>query len=374
MRVLDHPMERKSLEDLSGPGVYIFCSETKAELDRCIIESSQVPQHLASDLIVLYVGKEKVLKNRLRTYCRESSAAAGDWHKANKLQTSARSVLILSCPSHFEACLLELFLIRILAPKLNSMSLGSGRIYYVQECRESGDLRVSQKRHVGYRTWGFLRQRSMIEYAFDALSKGLDGFDVSTNQLSIKSVAGTHAGLKRQKRLHLTISKDKSGVAKALLRGKSRGLMREIWRKMQEAALNQQFHHAASLRDMFFALRQFQIQLKRSRRINRLFKNAVFVLADPNASSTRSYTLRRFALRKIAQQDGRTSSGETAAFVALISAAASIFRDGCECKSDLERLKVNFEFLRLMLWWHDNKPEPCSLGAADSGFRFSSEN
>jgi excinuclease UvrABC nuclease subunit len=303
----------------------------------------------------------------MRTYCPLRSAVAGDWHKANKLQASARSVLILACPTHFEACLLELYLIRILAPKYNSMSLGSGKLYYVQECKQSGDLLVSQRRRAGFRSWGFLRQRSTLEFAFDALSKVLDGYNAATREFSMKFVAGTPVNLKRQKRLQLVIKKDKSESAKALLRGKSRGPMMALWKKMKEAALNQQYHHAATLRDMFFALRQFQNQLKRSRRISRFLKNVDFVIGDPKNNSARNYTLKSFGLQKIAQRGGIIECSQTSHFVSVITSAAKIFSDECDCKTDLERLKVNFEFLRLMLWWHDNKPEPCSLGSADDG-------
>ena len=303
----------------------------------------------------------------MSTYCSRRSAAAGDWHKANKLHALARSVLILSCPTHFEACLLELILIRILSPQLNSMSLGSGKIYYVQECRQSGELLVSQKRRAGYRSWGFLRQRSMIEFAFDALSKVLDGYDVGTGEFSMRSVAGTQASVQRQKRLHLMVRKDKSEVVKTLLRGKSRGPMMVLWHRMKEAAMNQQYHHAATLRDMFFALRQFQIHLKRSRRMSRSFKNTTFVIGDFHSSSARNYTLYRYGIKNIAQRDGTIENKETSDFVSLMRSAAGIFSAEYVCKSDFESLKVNFEFLRLMLWWHDNKPEPCSLGSADDG-------
>jgi len=304
----------------------------------------------------------------LRTYSPERSAAAGDWHKANHLQTSARSVLILSCPSHFEACLLELFLIRILSPKLNSMSLGGGRIYYVQECRVSGELMVSQKRRSGYKSWGFLRQRSTIEFAFDALGKVLDGYDTATGEFALKSVAGTQASLKRQKRLHLIVKKEKSETAKAMLRGKRGGPLRELWKGMKEAALNQQYHHAATLRDMFFVLRQFQTQLKRARRVSRLFKYSVFIIRNEKNSSARCYMVKRFCMQNIAQQNGISEYSETTDFLSLMTSAAELFNSKTVCKSDHERLRVNFEFLRLMLWWHDNKPEPCSLGPADDGY------
>lgn len=367
MRVLDHPFERKSLDDFSGPGVYVFCAETKAKVESCLADPQQIPVQLSEALTVLYVGKAKTLKNRLRTYCVKGSAAAGDWHKANKLNSSAGSVLVLPCPSHFEACLLELFLIRLLSPKLNFMSLGSGKIYYIQECKSSGELVVSQKRRAGFKSWGFLRQRAMIEYAFDAFARVLDSYDVVSCEVAIAAVAGTQAGLKRQKRLRLSIGKDKSEVAKALLRGKKNSVLKGLWKKMREAAQNQQFHHAAQLRDMFFALRQFQLQLKRSRRISRLLKNARFIIGDSAFGISRSYSLHHFSLQKIAQEEGNPRPEENAQFILLMSSAMTIFRKEYECKTDLERLKVNFEFLRLMLWWHDNKPEPCSLRPADAG-------
>lgn len=368
MRVLEHPFERKSVAGLSDPGVYVFSSAPPAEIEPHIADGAKLFARLMDGSFVLYVGKAKCLGNRLRTYCKQGSAAAGDWHKANKLNAEARSVVVIPCPSHFEACLLEVLLIRVLSPHLNFMSTGTGKIHYIQEDLSTGELVVSSKRREHSKSWGFIRQRSTVEFAFDALSQVLEGFDHTLGDVALNPLVGTHAGTSRRKRLHLFIEREKRDVARHFLRGKKSILLGALWRKMKEAALNQQFHHAAQLRDLFFAMRHFQHQLKRSRRIARKLKNAQFTLGDSKMNTHRSYVLRRFSLDHIAQGEGSFLPEHHPVFLGLLSSSLQTFRNEFVCKNDHERLKLNFEFLRLMLWWHDNMPEPCELGPAKTGF------
>ncbi len=363
IRVLDHPLERKTFAALDGPGVYIFTTARPESFQLILERPAELLSFLQTDLEVCYVGKAKRLNQRLKTYRSEGGAAAGDWYKANKLHERAKSVLVVPTPTHFEACLLELFLIRILDPQLNFMSTRPGKLYYVQQTLKTREVFATTRRMKGIKTWGCVRLKSELRVAFDVFNEILDFYDPQQDVLKIRPVDSAAFRSTRSRRFSLYVAEKHASTVTQVLRGKKVGLLNSLWRTMRAAADEQQFHHAARLRDAYRALRQLQSQLIRSRKIMRRLRCNTFFIRGEGVRSGREYILSKYSLKR-AVAVGTQQTPEEDVFLGLMNAAMEIFQSLFNGENDLERLRVNFEFLRLMLWWLDNQPEECATRSA----------
>jgi hypothetical protein len=127
--------------------VYLFFGESLRE---CRV-SPQADGHVFLQAVLngngpfpLYVGKAKCLKDRLSTYATalagprrtpaKASAALradrGEQHKLRVLREHARTCAVITGGTHFNACLLEILLIRTLRPPLNSASTSPSRTLF----------------------------------------------------------------------------------------------------------------------------------------------------------------------------------------------------------------------------------------------------
>ncbi|MBM3380913.1 MAG: hypothetical protein FJY29_00520 [Betaproteobacteria bacterium] len=364
IRVLDHPLDRKSLTPLDGPGVYIFTTASPESLQAIVERPTELIAFLSAQVEISYVGKAKRLNQRLKTYRVDAGAAAGDWYKANKLHEKAKSVLVVSTPTHFEACLLELFLIRILDPQLNFMSTRPGKLFYVQQNHEKREVFATTRRIKGVKTWGCVRVKSELRAAFDVFNEILEFYDPGQDALKIRPVDSAGFRSTRSRRYSLYVTEKHAFTVMQVLRGKKAGLLNSLWRSMRAAADEQQFHHAARLRDAYLALRQLQLQLVRSRKIMRRLRRNVFQIRDADGLSGREYILSKYDFEKAMSAPMQHASSDDTAFLSLMNSVMEIFRTQFKVENDLERLRVNFEFLRLMLWWLDNQPEDCTTRSA----------
>ncbi|MEN9530364.1 MAG: UvrABC system protein [Pseudomonadota bacterium] len=364
IRVLDQPLDRKSLTPLDGPGVYIFSNALPEVFQPILDHPAELLALLQDQIEVCYVGKAKRLNQRLKTYRSEGGAAAGDWYKANKLHERARSVLVISTPTHFEACLLELFLIRILDPQLNFMSTRPGKLFYVQQNSGKREVFATTRRMKGVKTWGCVRVKSELRAAFDVFNEILEFYDPTQDELKIRPVDSAGFRATRSRRYSLYVTEKHVFTVNQVLRGKKVGLLNSLWRSMRVAADEQQFHHAARLRDAYLALRQLQLQLIRSRKIMRRLRRNVFQVRDCGVDSGREYILSKYCIESVVSSGEQKISTSNDLFMGLMNSVIEIFKSQFKGENDLERLRVNFEFLRLMLWWLDNQPEECATRSA----------
>ena len=365
IRVLDHLLDRKSLTPFSGAGVYVFLAAERKLIEDKLSHPALLLQVLRDELEVCYVGKAKHLNQRLQTYRGAGSASAGDWHKTNKLAEMARSVLLVPTPSHFEACLLELLLIRILDPKLNYMSTRAGKLYFVQQDSVAQELSASTRRRPKLKTWGCMRLKSELRAAFEAFNEGLEFYDPEAGVLRVRPADSSFRRVSATRRFSLHVNEKNYNPVVEVLRGKRTGLMEALWRSMRYAAEAQQFHQAAHLRDLFLSLRQLQFQLRRSRKIMRRLRNNHFVIGLEKNTEKREYVLRRYTISSVSF--ARSSKLNAAShFESIMSSAIEIFKTELDGEGESERLRVNFEFLRLMLWWLDNQPEDCVTRSAQN--------
>ena len=359
-RLLDHPLDSKSLRPLDAPGVYIFIAPQQKLSEETILSERNIVAALREKADVMYVGKAKQLNVRLQNYRRGGSGSAGEWYKASKLNEEAQCVLVVPTPTHFEACLLELFLIRTLEPRLNYTSTGAGRIHFLLQDRQSRRLSLSARKKSGMKVWGVVRTRSQVRLAFDALAEGLEYFQSATGEIPIQPFYSRFGRTLSSGRTILDIASKDEEICRAYLRGRRNGIMRALWKSMKKAADNQQFHLAAQMRDRYLALQELQAQLLRSRKLVRLFRNSKFCLPAAVGISERRYWIERFAIVKIEDKSGTNETDPWHCFGKIVREAISLFLEDSLGQSETERLRVNFEFLRLMLWWHVNQTEPCS--------------
>lgn len=365
IRVLDHPLDRKSLTPFSGAGVYIFLAAERRLIEDKLSHPALLLQVLRDELEVCYIGKAKHLNQRLQTYRGAGSASSGDWHKINRLGELARSVLLVPTPSHFEACLLELLLIRILVPKLNYMSTRAGKLYFVQQDTDAHELSAGTRRRPKLKTWGCMRLKSEIRAAFEAFNEGLEFYDPDAGVLRVRPADSSFRRVSATRRFSLYVNEKNYAPVVDVLRGKRTGLMEALWRSMRHAAQAQQFHQAAHLRDLFLSLRQLQFQLRRSRKIMRRLRNNHFVIGFKKTNEQREYVLRKFTLSSVAFVQNSKPTAESH-FESMMSSAIEVFKTELDGEGEAERLRVNFEFLRLMLWWLDNQPEDCVTRSAEN--------
>lgn len=357
LRVLDHPLDSKSLRPLDSAGVYIFLPTTRVQTEEKLKSRKPILAALREDFEVLYVGKAKQLNQRLQNYRRGGSGSAGEWQKSTQLNEEAKSVLLIETPTHFEACLLEVFLIRILIPKLNYTSTGAGRIHFVLQDRESLRLSVSTRKKTGMKVWGIIRARSQARLAFHALAEGLEGFRADTGEISVQPFYSRYGTTTGSNRLIVDIPRKHQDVCRSYLRGKTAGIMSALWNSMKKAADSQQFHLAAQMRDRYLALRELQLQLRRTRKMLRTLRNATIKLPAVGELPARLFDVESFVLIGLRAVSGDSDQFGKIPFVALFNDAIEQFKNDLSGESEVERLRVNFEFLRLMLWWHGKRPE-----------------
>lgn len=354
--LLDHPLDSKSLRPLTSAGVYIFLSEARKDAEAKLGLEGGILFTLLERLEVLYVGKAKELRQRLQNYRRGGSGSASEWQKSAKLSESAKSVLIIPTPTHFEACLLELFLIRILVPQLNYTSTDAGRIYFVLQDRLSRRLSISSRKKTGMKVWGVVRARRQVRSAFDALSETLGSYHEASGELALQPFY-SRFGRSGGGRLIVDVPARSAELCRNFLRGRRDGIVDAAWKAMKKAAESQQFHMAAQMRDRYLALYELQTQLRRSRRLIRSFRNAQIETTECGTVPARTFVVRRFQVCRFELKPAKNFSLNELTFAEMFRDATEHFnRKFADC-SETESLRVNFEFLRLMLWWRGNRPE-----------------
>lgn len=360
LRLLDHPLDSKSLRPFDSSGVYVFISNSRSDVEKKLSSECNVLAALSESCEVLYVGKAKQLNQRLQNYRRAGSSSAGEWYKSTKLMERARCVLLIPTATHFEACLLELFLIRILVPELNYTSTGAGRIHFVLQDRVSRRLSVSSRKKAGMKVWGVVRARSQVRLAFDALSEGFESYRQESDEVLVQPFYSRFGRTLNSGRLIVDITSQHEEICRKYLRGQRNALMSALWSSMKKAADGQQFHLAAQMRDRYLALRELQLQLKRSRRLLRSFRNVSLEMSAQDEIPARVFIVERFVIKDLQLRWNSRATLSEPAYVLILKDAIEQFKVQLDCESEIERLRVNFEFLRLMLWWHSKQSETCS--------------
>ena len=95
----------------------------------------------------------------------------------------------------------------------------------------------------------------------------------------------------------------------------------------------------------------------------RRLRNNHFVIGLEGNTEKREYVLRKYTISSVSF--ARSPQLNAAShFESIMSSAIEVFKTELDGEAESERLRVNFEFLRLMLWWLDNQPEDCVTRSA----------
>ena len=230
-----------------------------------------VYQHKNADGKVLYVGKAKNLRNRVRSYFRESRPRDA---RLQALVNKIADVEVIVTDTEAEALILENNLIKRLKPRYN-VNLRDDKTYPYICIKNERFPRVFTTRRVvrdGSRYFGpytdgkrlrILMQTIRDLFQIRTCTLRLTPENIAAGKFSvcleyhIKKCAGPCEGLQSEADYDETIEQ-----IVQLLNGKTRGLIAELEADMREHAAAMRFEQAAALRDRIDALRKYSERQK----------------------------------------------------------------------------------------------------------------
>lgn len=395
LQVFSFPYKSCQVCSLTGAGVYLFSSLSEDEI-RAQTSGLDFTTVNFSALEILYVGKAKSLRARISCYVRQAGSLQEN-HKLEALRNQAKSIIILPFATHFEACLQEIFLIRWLGPKLNSISINISRLAFLTMRNNTLLLQAAPPtdlRHMAGFTsslrWaqdslGLLASVMAACQQGSSLQKVLTKSFTRRNSVSLFN-SDLKSDVKALKSSDSSLCLQQPSEVELFFLGRKPAFLRKIWTGMQEAAASQQFQHAAVLRDIYYELVLFQSTLVASRKIFKKYRNAVFTVesGDENCIfEIKDYDVQgqfagvgagAFSLSHELALAGHPRLG---AFKRLqhglrpelrhephhaLRKDLQLVSRGVKARSYLtSRLRINYEILRLMQRWTATQAEPCRL-------------
>jgi len=217
----------------------------------------------AADGKILYVGKARSLKKRIRAYFTESRDI-----KTRHLQARIGDLEVFPTGSEAEALLLENNLIKRWKPKYN-INLKDGKTYPVIRLTNEDYPRVFRTRRIlfdGSKYYGPFPKVSHIDLYLKIIDKlfalrkcrgKAKGKKQPCFYYSIGRCAGVCAGKITHEEYRQRVEK-----VKMLLAGKTDELARELRQKMRRASEQQEYEKAASFRDQLEALESLSEEQK----------------------------------------------------------------------------------------------------------------
>ncbi len=217
----------------------------------------------ATDGKILYVGKAKSLKKRIRAYFTDSRDI-----KTRHLQARIGDLEVFPTGSEAEALLLENNLIKRWKPKYN-INLKDGKTYPVIRLTNEDYPRVFRTRRIvfdGSKYYGPFPKVSHIDLYLNIIDKlfalrKCRGRVKEKKQPCFYYSIGRCAGVCTGKITHEEYRQRVKKV-KMLLAGKTDELARELRQKMQQGSEQQEYEKAASFRDQLEALESLSEEQK----------------------------------------------------------------------------------------------------------------
>ena len=366
MKVLQFPFSAAALREFDSAGVYLF-SELPPDQIKEMINGKGLGELNFDRLQISYVGKAKMLRSRLKSYIPKNLHTASEAHKVSLLQQHCQSVLLLPFKSHFEACVQEIYLIRLLNPWLNSVSTAVSRVLYLRKGK--GRLKIQTHLPAGKNLVGFFTSPKDAQETLQLFSMVLWSLKTASPFLPFSTCIGTRntelflGGLSALVQCPVTQETHTlQADVEMFFKGKKAFFLKRIWHDMQEAALAQHFQRAASLRDLYFAMQHFQRRMVFSRRLLARFKNAEFILSHEDKSALFRVSHYEVSGPFVGQMNAHFSKA-----VANRRQLGKVkgFEKNPRCHLT-STLRINYEILRLMLLWHTRQMEPCLLRRAGS--------
>jgi excinuclease ABC subunit C len=218
---------------------------------------------------VLYVGKAKKLRNRVRSYFQESRPVDG---RISLMVSKIDDLEVIVTDSEAEALILENNLIKQYQPRYNILYRDDKSYPYICITKESKP-RVYPTRTIikdGSKYYGPYDSVGAMKRTLETIRKA---FDLCTCAVSIKNIDKTRgvpkwhscfddylencSGDWNDERYNETIKK-----VERLVNGQTDALLRELKEEMQIASDSLAFEEAAKLRDSYIAVERFSQKMK----------------------------------------------------------------------------------------------------------------
>jgi len=230
-----------------------------------------VYQHKDGNGVVIYVGKAKNLRNRVRSYFQESRPRDG---RLRMLVGKIEDVEVIMTDTEAEALILENNLVKKLRPRYN-INLRDDktfpficiknepfpRIFPTRRIVNDGSTYIGPYADVGDMRLMLRAIRSIFQIRTCSLpltDKNIEGGKFQTClEYHIKKCAGPCVGLQSEEQYDETIRQ-----VKQLLDGKTRGLIALLKDEMRACADATQFEEAGVLRDRIRALERYSAKQK----------------------------------------------------------------------------------------------------------------
>lgn len=204
---------------------------------------------------IIYIGKSKCLKNRVRSYFVPSPV----WDKAKEMARFIEDIELIVTDTHLEAMILECKLIKEIKPHFNSMMKNDSRYSYltVEDNYRKNSLRITGTREK--LSFGPFRSQGQIQDIMDMLRNlypiTRNGTKYEFEYHIFPSVMDEDTFLANKKIL-IQIFSSKTAMMHFL---------RAVKRKMKEAADRQSYERASQYRDLHMRLTSVYKYLTRFR-------------------------------------------------------------------------------------------------------------
>ncbi|MBI3336902.1 excinuclease ABC subunit UvrC [Candidatus Peregrinibacteria bacterium] len=213
---------------------------------------------------ILYVGKAKDLRSRLRSYLSTKEKPASPWKRS--LQEKIRDFETTLTRSELEALILETNLIKELRPKYNVLMKDDKNYTYIHVSTDEDYPRISTMRKIigdrgkyfgpFIKTWEVKEMLEMLHELWGWRACGKIGKDHPCLEYQIGKCNGLCIGKISQEEYRSRIEK-----VMRFLRGDHREAMTRLRECMQEAAIQKQFERAARYRDILGRLKTKEKQI-----------------------------------------------------------------------------------------------------------------
>lgn len=193
---------------------------------------------------IIYVGKSKLLRNRVRSYFRENP----EWHKVREMVPHINDIEIIETDTHLEARLLECELIKSIKPMFNTMMKNDERYVYIkiEEFNRYHPISIVYRREEN--SFGPFRSKSSI-YELIKLMSNLYPIEISNGEYKIDyhlmPISMDRTAFDKNKEILMGIFSDDIQLSK---------FISTLEANMKEAACLHRFETASMYRNIIFSL------------------------------------------------------------------------------------------------------------------------
>ncbi len=239
-------------------GVHMNTNDFLQEKIKKIPELPGIYKMLDARMHIIYIGKSKCLRKRVRSYFVNSPK----WEKINQMVTMIKDIEYIVTDTHLEARLLECKLIKELKPWFNAQMKNDRRYIYikVEKDNPSRSLSVVQERDTDcfgpFRGKFYLEELAGRLKNIFPLSKRDEDYEF---EYHIFPVTMDQAAYQENRRLLIEILSEEENISE---------FIKTLQRKLEEAADQYRYELASVYRDFIPVFTQIKNSLKRYKNLS----------------------------------------------------------------------------------------------------------